>query len=645
LANRQVIPIEKAIFVQSPLGAREECRESGDMKTSFHSLNDLLKATSRSFYLTLRMLPGAIRPQIGLAYLLARAADTIADTEIVTVEQRLGMLRLLRERIAGAHQEPLDFGALAKQQGLPAERILLERCEEAVAVLEGFDSGDKKLIREVLATITSGQELDLQRFAGASEKNIVALKTSAELDDYTYRVAGCVGEFWTKMCRTHLFPQAILNETKLMADGVRFGKGLQLVNILRDLPKDLRQGRCYLPAEELAAAGLRPVDLLIPANESKLRSLYDRHLAVAEAHLQAGWDYTNALPGGCARVRLACAWPVLIGAETLRKLRTGNVLDARQRIKISRSQVWGMIIKSIIYYPMPVVCSDAVKIQAADTEIQARARELLRQKEAELNAQNVPPAVPIPAPSAVVVPVPVAPVAPAPVVVPVPVAPVVPPAPAPVPAAVIPDADKPATIPTAAAVPVAIPDANAPGTVPGNTLTPVSPTDQERLREATRKAIADLNAKNAASVPAVIPVAPIAPTAPVAPVVAVPAPVAPQYVPAPTVAIPAPDAATMRRVQAEQAAQAAAEEKAHHKAEAKLEAEKKKEAKAEAKAAKSQVAFTTPAVPVAQPLFPPADMAPGSKQARLYELLQRYQRDEVTPTEYHEARAKILAEP
>jgi phytoene/squalene synthetase len=30
-------------------------------------LGDMLKATSRSFYLTLRMLPGAIRPQIGLA--------------------------------------------------------------------------------------------------------------------------------------------------------------------------------------------------------------------------------------------------------------------------------------------------------------------------------------------------------------------------------------------------------------------------------------------------------------------------------------------------------------------------------------------------------------------------------------------------
>jgi farnesyl-diphosphate farnesyltransferase len=59
----------------------------------------LLKATSRSFYLTLRVLPAAVRPQIGLAYLLARTTDTIADTELVPLEQRLDALKRLRERI------------------------------------------------------------------------------------------------------------------------------------------------------------------------------------------------------------------------------------------------------------------------------------------------------------------------------------------------------------------------------------------------------------------------------------------------------------------------------------------------------------------------------------------------------------------
>src|SRR5580658_1622871 len=98
---------------------------------------------------------------------------------------------------------------------------------------------------------------------------IIALETVLELDDYTYRVAGCVGEFWTRICRAHLLPQARLDEKQFVMDGIRFGKGLQLVNILRDLPADLKKGRCYLPAERLEPAKLFQETLLSPANEAK----------------------------------------------------------------------------------------------------------------------------------------------------------------------------------------------------------------------------------------------------------------------------------------------------------------------------------------------------------------------------------------
>ena len=73
----------------------------------------LLKEVSRSFYLTLRLLPGAIRPQISLAYLLARATDTIADTEIVPIAQRLEALQFLRDRILAKSSQPLNFTRLA----------------------------------------------------------------------------------------------------------------------------------------------------------------------------------------------------------------------------------------------------------------------------------------------------------------------------------------------------------------------------------------------------------------------------------------------------------------------------------------------------------------------------------------------------
>src|ERR1051325_6928701 len=95
-------------------------------------LTDLLRDVSRSFYLTLRVLPKSIRPQVGLAYLLARTTDTIADTELLPVGQRLQSLRALRGRILGTSAAPLNFGELARNQSSPAERVLLEKCEAAI---------------------------------------------------------------------------------------------------------------------------------------------------------------------------------------------------------------------------------------------------------------------------------------------------------------------------------------------------------------------------------------------------------------------------------------------------------------------------------------------------------------------------------
>jgi farnesyl-diphosphate farnesyltransferase len=313
-------------------------------------LTGLLKDVSRSFYLTLRLLPGSVRPQIGLAYLLARATDTIADSELVPVEIRLENLEKLRARISGSRKEPFEAGELVKRQGSGSEAALLRRVEEGIAALNQFSEEDKKEIRRVLDIIISGQRLDLERFGGQAMPP-AALESAEELEDYTYRVAGCVGEFWTRICRTHLFPAAALDLDQLSAESIRFGKGLQLVNVLRDLPADLRQGRCYLPGRELAAQGLTPEMLLNPANESPVRPIYDHWLTRAESHLHAGWDYTNRLPRGQARIRVACALPILIGLRTLELLRQGPILDPARRIKVGRAEVKKIMVRCLLLYP------------------------------------------------------------------------------------------------------------------------------------------------------------------------------------------------------------------------------------------------------------------------------------------------------
>ena len=309
---------------------------------SSHLLTTLLRDVSRSFYLTLRVLPARVRAPIGLAYLLARATDTLADASSVPVAIRRAALESLRNRILdSAAPDPrwpeFDVESPDVTEG---ERVLLRRIPEALAILDRSQMWEKGCIRSVLETIVGGQILDLDRFGGMRPgSGVVALADARALDDYTYRVAGCVGEFWTQVCRNRLFPQAPLDDAAFQADGIRFGKGLQLINILRDLPKDLQAGRCYLPLDELAGVGLTPADLLDPAQEARLRPVYDAWLQEAEADLVSGWNYVVSIPRDQIRVRLACAWPILIGIQTLRRLREPGVLDPRRRVKITRADV------------------------------------------------------------------------------------------------------------------------------------------------------------------------------------------------------------------------------------------------------------------------------------------------------------------
>ncbi len=316
-------------------------------------LTDLLKAVSRSFYITLRALPKGMRRPISLGYLLARTSDTIADTEVLPPAQRLASLRHFGDRIAGRSQEACDFSAYLTHQARPKERELLDRVHDSLALLGTVDEQDQSLIREVLATIISGQTLDLERFQAASESQVVCLQTADELDDYTYRVAGCVGDFWTRVCFKYLSPDRPTPSDDLLRDGIRFGKGLQLVNILRDLSEDLAQGRCYLPEAELRQRAIDPQHLSAPEHRTALTNLFEQIQDQARDHLQAGWQFTNRLPWSWMRMRLACAWPILIGFRTLDLLPSHDPANPTLRAKVSRKEVKRIIASSALLYPFP----------------------------------------------------------------------------------------------------------------------------------------------------------------------------------------------------------------------------------------------------------------------------------------------------
>ena len=154
--------------------------------------------------------------------------------------------------------------------------------------LKDYDEGDQQRILSCLDVIVGGQILDLQRFGIAKEGgSISSLSTDSELDDYTFRVAGCVGVFWTEMSLAHLMNLPPEEEKIFHEKGVRFGKALQMINILRDIPEDLRFGRCYIPSEVLKEHGLKPEDLMDETNLESFRPIYDSYLDLTNEHLEA----------------------------------------------------------------------------------------------------------------------------------------------------------------------------------------------------------------------------------------------------------------------------------------------------------------------------------------------------------------------
>jgi farnesyl-diphosphate farnesyltransferase len=306
----------------------------------------LLRRVSRSFYLSLAVLPGSVRPTIGLAYLFARASDTIADTRLIDRASRIAHLEALRAALADDGRS-LAVGATAAQ-ALPAERRLLERLPDCLAAYRALPAADRGRVHAVLNTIIEGQIQDLRVFPGEDEGKLAALETREDLDRYTYLVAGCVGEFWTEVHVAHRPRLARWDLPRMRALGTRFGKGLQLTNVLRDVPRDLRQGRCYLPRQDLARFGLEPRDLLDPARAPAARPLLGEWLNTALDHYEAGWQYTFAIPRREARMRLACAWPLLIGLRTLDLLAASpNWLDPAITLKVPRVRVYGLMAHSL----------------------------------------------------------------------------------------------------------------------------------------------------------------------------------------------------------------------------------------------------------------------------------------------------------
>ena len=308
---------------------------------------EVLRLVSRSFYLSIRFLPEQLREPVALAYLLARTTDTVADTAQIPGAVRMETLKMLSNGIQGKAARDVVVDLIASfvtRERDQSEQTLLESLPVCLEWLENMEKTDRNDIRVVLEKITQGQMLDLQRFDKPEE--IRTLSTAADLDEYTYLVAGSVGEFWTRLCFRHVRNFASLSEDEMLALGKRYGMALQLINVLRDAGSDLRAGRCYFPEYELGAAHLTAPQIL--SEPERFQPIYQVWLDKAKTGLKCGMEYSRAIRN--RRVRAATVLPALIGARTLALLERAGPMALQRTVKVPRRQVRRMIMSLAVTF-------------------------------------------------------------------------------------------------------------------------------------------------------------------------------------------------------------------------------------------------------------------------------------------------------
>jgi len=305
----------------------------------------LLKSVSRSFYLSIRFLPPAMREPIALGYLLARLTDTIADAPGLPLDRRLELLEAIRIAIRDEDSQPeIRTKDVATAVDHPGERELLSRIDHLFGWYASLDAANRIHLCEVILTIIQGQTWDVTYFPTGG---FTACESSEDLLRYTYQVAGSVGEYWTKVGFTNLGERFAdpHHASSMLVSGRKLGQALQLINILRDLHEDLPAGRCYLPADELKAAGWNgegapPVETLGPVFDSWL-GMCRGFLEDADSYIVNVRDF---------RVRFCTRLPRILAEGTADCLANAGIERViSEKVKLPRSAVWKAMARGVFF--------------------------------------------------------------------------------------------------------------------------------------------------------------------------------------------------------------------------------------------------------------------------------------------------------
>ncbi len=310
--------------------------------------HSILPKVSRTFAPTIKMLPHNLNLPVTVAYLLCRIADTVEDDEHLSQQEKQDFLMIFADLFIKKDLQLRTrfLAGVAKIPEHSTDVMLMKNLSRVLAVFDSFSAEVQKMIGIWVVEMVMG----MKKFA--QEKGMHKfqfLKTMRDLDEYTYYVAGTVGHLLTALFAHFSKKITPVVMQRLEKFSESFGKGLQMVNIIRDINTDLKRGQSYIPDEILQKYHLTRKSIFEQENSAQAEQMFNELIQMATEHLDNALVYIVNIPKEEARIRLFCLLPFFWAMQTLRLIQENTLsLLKKDSIKISRRTIRIEFLKSLI---------------------------------------------------------------------------------------------------------------------------------------------------------------------------------------------------------------------------------------------------------------------------------------------------------
>lgn len=294
-----------------------------------------LQQVSRTFALTIPLLPAPLNDWVGNAYLLCRIVDTIEDDADLSCQDKQSHLA----KFLSVFSDPLlatDFVVhllpVISSKTPAHERALLVDTPAVLARCHSYPVKVQNILKKAVTIMSRGM----------LEQQGKVVTGQQDLDRYCYVVAGVVGELLTQLFAEYS-PEIKRRRENMLPLSVSFGLGLQLTNILKDVGEDRARGVCWLPSEVLSEFGLS-AENLASAPAAKQALMMNHFVALARGHLADALEFTLQLPPHEQGLRQFCLWAIAMALLTLQRIVATPGFSSGQQVKIKRRQVHTLIL-------------------------------------------------------------------------------------------------------------------------------------------------------------------------------------------------------------------------------------------------------------------------------------------------------------